>query len=153
MKNILVLLLSLYCFSIAKSQSITQPTIGSTSGQFINGNVSLSYTVGESFVGMQSNGGIFLGSGFWTVVAKSYVSSATFIYRFSGSGNFNDPANWQDLKIPPNPLPGNSEIIIDPVSGGKCVLNVFYTVGNNAKISVVAGAKFVVPGNLIIQKP
>ena len=150
---------NLYCIIIpaiflcvsASSQSITAATIGSIGGQFRNGNVILNYTLGETFVGTQKNGNVILGSGFWTVVPTTYVPSAQTIYRFTGTGNFSLPANWEGGILPPNPLPAGAEVIINPAGEGQCILNVNYRVSPGAKFSIIDGKKCVIPTNLILQ--
>ena len=45
----------------------------------------------------------------------------------------------------------NSQIIIDPLSGGECRLNIPYTATAGSPITVTAGKIFVVQGNLTQQ--
>ncbi len=54
-------------------------------------------------------------------------------------------------KIPPFILPFDAHIIINPSGSNECVLNVTQTISASAKITVNAGKKFRIPGNLIIQ--
>jgi hypothetical protein len=133
------------------AQSITRPTIGNIGGQFKNGNITLSYTLGEAFVGIQKSGNVQIGAGFWLVVPVSYVSSFTTIYRFTGNGNFTIPSNWEGGAVPPNPLPAGSEIIIAPSVEAVCIVNQLYQLLPGSKISVLSGRRMLVPGNLIIK--
>jgi hypothetical protein len=152
MKNVHFLLLPAILLGMnASSQSITGATIGSIGGQFRNVNVILDYTLGETFVGSQTNGNVTLGYGFWTIVPTTYVPSAKTIYRFTGTGNFSLPANWEGGILPPNPLPAGAEIIINPAGDGQCILNVTYLVSPEAKFSIIAGKKCVIPINLILK--
>jgi hypothetical protein len=73
------------------------------------------------------------------------------IYRFTGNGNWNVAANWSEGIIPPSTLPVSDQIVIDPVAGGECVLNVTMTVSSAGNITVAAGKRFRIPGNLVIQ--
>lgn len=73
------------------------------------------------------------------------------IYRFTGNGNWNVSANWSEGIIPPSTLPNGDAILIDPIPGGECVLNVSMTVSSAGSITVVAGKQFRIPGNLVIQ--
>jgi hypothetical protein len=73
------------------------------------------------------------------------------VYTFTGSGNWDVPGNWANNRIPPSTLPACSEIIIDPVGTTECVLTVTQTIAPGARITVVTGKKFRIPGNLIIQ--
>lgn len=72
-------------------------------------------------------------------------------YRFTGNGNWSNPANWTDNMVPPLALPLGENIIIDPVAGGECVLDVNMTVTSAGSIMVMAGKRFRIPGNLTIQ--
>jgi hypothetical protein len=72
-------------------------------------------------------------------------------YAFTGNGNWNIAANWSEGIIPPAMLPVSDRIVIDPVVGGECVLNVSMTVSSAGSIIVAAGKQFRIPGNLIIQ--
>ena len=56
------------------------------------------------------------------------------VYTFTGNGNWNDPSNWINNAEPPSTLTAGSEIIIDPVVGGACVLNIPYTLSSDANI-------------------
>ncbi len=73
------------------------------------------------------------------------------VYRFVGDGNFNSPANWECGIVPPNPLPANSRVIINPRIGGTCTLNIPYTVSQNASFTVTQNEKLLIPGNLTLQ--
>lgn len=72
-------------------------------------------------------------------------------YFFTGNGNWSDPANWTNNMVPPTTLPLGEHIIIDPVAGGECVLDVSMTITSAGSITVMAGKRFRIPGNLIIQ--
>lgn len=72
------------------------------------------------------------------------------IYRFTGNGNWNLGANWSEGIIPPSTLPNGDMILIDPLPGGECVLNVSQTVSSAGSIIVVTGKQFRIPGNLQI---
>jgi hypothetical protein len=73
------------------------------------------------------------------------------VYRFTGNGNWNVAANWSEGIIPPATLPPSDMIIVDPVAGGECVLNVTMTVSSAGNITVASGKRFRIPGNLIVQ--
>ncbi|MEO6452967.1 MAG: serine hydrolase domain-containing protein [Ginsengibacter sp.] len=72
-------------------------------------------------------------------------------YSFTGTGNWNNSVNWINSLMPPVILPVGSKIIIDPPIGGECILNTGLTVSPGASLTVQAGKKFRVPGNLTIQ--
>lgn len=70
------------------------------------------------------------------------------VYRFTGNGNWNNPANWENGRVPPLHLLHCSEIIIDPQNGGECLLNVPQVIVPGARITVAPGKSFRVPGSL-----
>ena len=72
-------------------------------------------------------------------------------YSFTGNGNWNNSANWRNGLIPPAVLPAGSNILIDPSTGGECVMNVNLTVSPGASLTVQTGKKLRIPGNLTIQ--
>lgn len=73
------------------------------------------------------------------------------VYTFIGTGNWNVASNWLNNAVPPSPLPAGSEIIIDPAVSTESVLNIPMTIQAGGKLTVVAGKKLVVNGNLLIQ--
>lgn len=150
-KILLVGLITSIAHSYSKAQSIEHRVISSAGGTLIAGNIHLSFTVGEPIIGQQSAGNVHIGKGFWTIVPATYVSLAPSVYRFTGNGNFTDAANWQNGIVPPNPLPGGSEIIVDNIAGGQCILNISLTVNPNAKVSVLTGRRLTILGSLIVN--
>ena len=83
-----------------------------------------------------------------TALQGIWVTSAPLVYTFTGNGNWSDASNWSNNVLPPATLSPNSEIKIDPVAGGQCILNIPYTVSSAGKLTVMTGKKFVVQGNL-----
>lgn len=82
---------------------------------------------------------------------SAYISNEIVTYVFTGNGNWSSPANWMNSMIPPAITNPGTEIIIDPVSGGDCILNIPYTVSAGSKLKVKSEKKFVINGNLQIQ--
>ncbi len=74
------------------------------------------------------------------------------IYRFTGNGNWDIPSNWLNSKMPPKHVLHCAEIIIDPAGNGECILNTAQVVAPGAKITVMAGKKFTVIGNVLVQE-
>jgi hypothetical protein len=72
-------------------------------------------------------------------------------YTFTGSGNWNVAANWANNNMPPNPLPAGKEIIVQPAGTGECILNVPQTISAGATLTVPAGKKLRVLGNLTVK--
>lgn len=82
---------------------------------------------------------------------SNFISDVGSTYIFNGNGNWDVASNWSNNLIPPAAISANSEIIIDPVSGGTCVLNIPYTVSAGTKITVNAAKAFVIQGNLLMK--
>lgn len=72
-------------------------------------------------------------------------------YTFTGNGNWSTAANWSGGNKPPAILPNNGSIVIDPVAGGECVLDVSQTVPAGASITVQPGKKLLVKDKLQIR--
>ena len=73
-------------------------------------------------------------------------------FIFTGNGNWSDAGNWKNNNPPPAILPANAAIIIDPLPTGECILDIAYSITTGKKITVLAGKKFLVQGNLIITQ-
>ena len=54
----------------------------------------------------------------------------------STGGGWSNAANWSNGVIPPANLTGNAEIIIDPVIGGTCILDIEQRISNSSKLTV-----------------
>lgn len=76
------------------------------------------------------------------------VTAVRTQFTFTGSGNWSDPANWQDGQIPPSVLPAGSTITVDPAGTGECVLNVTLTVQTGATLNIAPGKRFRITGSL-----
>jgi para-nitrobenzyl esterase len=73
------------------------------------------------------------------------------VYLFNSTGNWNYPGNWLISRVPATTLPAGSQIIIDSVVSGECLLNVPYTVSPGSSLIVMPNKKFRVPDNLTIH--
>lgn len=80
-----------------------------------------------------------------------YLYQPANVYTFIGSGNWTDATNWLYNKVPPAILPAGSEIVVNTLTGGECVLNTSQTISNGAKFTVVGYKKIKIPLNLSIQ--
>lgn len=74
---------------------------------------------------------------------------SSVVYTFTGSGNYSSLANWNENKVPPNPLPPGSTIVI--AGSGECILDIPLTISSGAILRVEPGKIFRVNGNLIRQ--
>ncbi len=76
-------------------------------------------------------------------------------YIFIGNGNWSDAANWKDGNIPPLVLLDKSEIFIDPIATGECVLDLSVTqiqeIKTGATLNVMPGKKLRLPRALTIE--
>ena len=69
-------------------------------------------------------------------------------YVFTGTGLWTEAGNWINHKIPPAVLPAGFTIIIDPVTGGQCVLNVTQIISKGAGMHINPGKNLLIPGYL-----
>ncbi|MFZ1706154.1 MAG: hypothetical protein WAT79_17545 [Saprospiraceae bacterium] len=68
--------------------------------------------------------------------------SQSSIFTFIGDGLWSDVSNWAYQQKPPTTLSGNKMIIIDPRSGGKCMLDEPIQLYNGAQLKVGPGKIF-----------
>jgi hypothetical protein len=74
------------------------------------------------------------------------------VYVFTGSGNYNVPANWDNGIVPPLTVLTGDEVVIDPPNGGECILNVPVTVMPGAKFEVKPGKVLRINNALNVKK-
>ncbi|MFM2358331.1 MAG: hypothetical protein RLY16_324 [Bacteroidota bacterium] len=82
-------------------------------------------------------------------VIKNITPTGNTIYEFIGNGKWDIASNWVNNQIPPAVLPAGCKIIVNPVAGGKCLLNTTQIIATGASIEVSPGKAFLVPGSLI----
>ncbi len=71
-------------------------------------------------------------------------------YTFTGSGNWEDAANWAGGKIPPDVLASCAKIIINPAAGAECVLNKPQIISPGAIFEIKPDTKFILNGSMSI---
>ena len=82
---------------------------------------------------------------------KNFITPGiSVIYTFTGDGNWNNSSNWSNNKVPPSTVTAGSQIIINPVSGGACILNVPYTLSSDATLTVNINKKFIILDSLSV---
>nr|MCU0388976.1 DUF1501 domain-containing protein [Chitinophagaceae bacterium] len=65
-------------------------------------------------------------------------------FRFTGNGNFSNPANWEGNVGPLDVLQKNIDIIIDHEPGGQCIMDVPFVFEKDMTVRVVEGKVFMV---------
>jgi len=89
----------------------------------------------------------------WSGTTKSiaFHLNTNVTYFFKGNGNWSDQANWNAATVPPVILPAAAEIIISPVAGGECLLDMLQTIPPGTRLTVAKGRRLRIPGVLILQ--
>jgi len=82
---------------------------------------------------------------------SNLISAATTLFIFEGNGNWDEAANWKNSRIPAANLQVGSEIIINPLAGGQCTLNLPYIITQGVQLKVNDGKQFIIKGNLTLQ--
>ena len=65
-----------------------------------------------------------------------HVILAQTTYTFTGNGNWSLAGNWSNNTVPPNVVSGDNTIIISPVTGGNCILNVPQTISQAGNLII-----------------
>ena len=109
--------------------------------------------LGKSFLGQVMTGRAKSpGVSTLPVCRAGQVSCAPTFYRFTGNGTWSLESNWQDNRIPPAELPAGQQIIIEPESGGECLLNIpQQTIPKNASFQLATGKRLTVLTKLVFQ--
>jgi hypothetical protein len=77
--------------------------------------------------------------------------AASTTYTFTGNGLWTLASNWANNLIPPATLLANTAIVIDPVVGGSCILNIAQSIQSGASLTVRPGKNLLVQGGLTVQ--
>lgn len=86
------------------------------------------------------------------IIAALFLSSIAFtqtVYTFNGNGNWSDPKNWVNNKLPPTVLDSGMQININPIINGQCILDTLQFLMRGANITIQTGKKLILSGNLI----
>lgn len=82
---------------------------------------------------------------------SNYTGNYFTQYIFTGNGNWSNAANWKYNLQPPATIYAGNQIIIDPIAGGACTLDIPYTIPTAATLLVKTGKNFLLQGNLTMQ--
>lgn len=96
-------------------------------------------------------GNLFNGSNDNDFLLAAYKARTVNVYKFIGDGDWTDTANWENNTVPPAILPSNGFIFVQPVTGGKCVLNIDQQIQQGSCLVVLAGKNLIINGNLTIH--
>jgi hypothetical protein len=72
-------------------------------------------------------------------------------YTFTGNGDWDNASNWENNLMPPPTTNNGSDIIINHISGGECLLNIPYVVTPGTNLTILAGKSLRLPGNLVVN--
>ncbi len=80
-------------------------------------------------------------------IAKSVVTTFTF----SGDGSWSTPGLWVNSLKPPVVLPAGYTIVIDPLPGGECMLDITQHIASGGHLVLVPGKKLVLNEDLFLH--
>ena len=96
---------------------------------------------GEMYVTCLNNGNVY----------RMVSDGPVLQYTFTGNGNWTDATNWSNNMIPSNASPSGSSIIISPISGGECVINMPVIISSGIKIKIENNKLLRMSSNLTFQ--
>ncbi|MEO6232962.1 MAG: hypothetical protein ABJB11_00205 [Ferruginibacter sp.] len=110
------------------------------------------YITNEKFIKyIGSNPIITVTSKLHSFATDQLISALASTYQFIGNGNWDIAGNWINNLLPPAVLPFNSEIFIDPLAAGQCILNVPYSLSTGCSIIVNKNVSMIIEGGLTVQ--
>ena len=92
---------------------------------------------------MEYNKNLITGNNALYLLGNNAVNNLRVIptYNFTGSGYWNTASNWENSLAPPSILPVGSQILVNPPTGGECVVNIYQTITAGASLIVTSGKK------------
>ena len=81
-----------------------------------------------------------------------HVTPLPQVFTFNGNGNWSNASNWVNGLIPPSNFNSNYEIVIDPVIGGECILDITQNIYAATTFTLKKGKKFRVKNVLNFLK-
>jgi hypothetical protein len=141
-------------FTLVSNQTLIQPTY-----EWYKNNALISGQVAASYYGRDllendslkcrvtfSNGGCLPAT---TVTTPAFVFSRNKQFTFTGTGNWSQASNWLNGKMPPDPIPCCTKILIDPAVNGECVVASAVRIPSCVDFSIAGNKKLRVLGNLV----
>lgn len=112
-------------------------------------------------VGFQNGPNIPVAAGVYTILFNRtsgkynfYLSDTSLtqaLYTFNGNGNWSDPSNWLNNLLPPDSVSLGSVILIDPIVGGKCIVDMQKQLKNLDFLEVAPDKEIVIKLGLTIK--
>ena len=96
---------------------------------------------GEMYVTCLNNGNVY----------RMVSDGPVLQYTFTGNGNWTDANNWSNNAVPSTTSPAGSIIIINPTSGGECVVNVPININSGTKIKIENSKSLRMSNNLTFK--
>ena len=85
------------------------------------------------------------------IILLTKSSFSQQVYTFNGNGKWSDSTNWQDKKMPPIVLDSGSQILIDPIANGECLLDTLQLLRRGSIITIQSGKKLNMSENLVVN--
>jgi len=87
----------------------------------------------------------------FALLATTCLFAQNITYTFTGTGAWSTVSNWSNNAIPPAVLPNGSKIIINPTTGGQCILSSLETIAPGASFTVQQNAQLIINNNLVLE--
>lgn len=85
------------------------------------------------------------------LMAASAMEFPITTYTFISNEDWGTATNWLDNIIPPAVLPKCEAIVINPIAGGRCVLNTEQYIAAGGRVIIKKDKQLVITGNLSVQ--
>ncbi len=105
---------------------------------------------GIADIGESEDGELYIPS-LYTGTVFRVQANGPVQYTFTGNGNWTNPNNWSNNTVPPSTSVSGSIIVIRPITGGECIVNVPVTIATGTKIVIENNKILRMSANLAIQ--
>ena len=85
------------------------------------------------------------------LMAASAMEFPITTYTFTGNEDWGNETNWFNNIIPPAAVPKCEAIVINPIAGGRCVLNTEQHIAAGGRLIIKKDKQLVITGNLSVQ--